>query len=90
MTAERRLILARLASRPEEEIDFSDIPPLPGEFWESAVRNPFYQTPKQPVTLRVDADVAAWLRRLGKGSQSRVNHLLREAMLRDGEDEVQA
>jgi len=38
---------------------------------------------KQQLTLRLDADVIAWLRRQGKGYQTRANALLREAMLGD-------
>jgi uncharacterized protein (DUF4415 family) len=33
-----------------------------------------------PVTIRVDADVLAWLKRQGRGYQTRINKLLREAM----------
>lgn len=51
--------------------------------WKNAVRNPFYRPVKQQVTLRLDADVIAWLRRPGKGYQSRANALLRAAMLQD-------
>jgi len=34
-------------------------------------------------TLRLDADVIAWLRRQGRGYQTRANALLRDAMLED-------
>jgi uncharacterized protein (DUF4415 family) len=33
--------------------------------------------------VRLDADVIAWLRRQGKGYQTRLNALLRGAMLKD-------
>jgi uncharacterized protein (DUF4415 family) len=75
-----RLISAR---RPDSEIDYSDIPPLPESFWKNAVRNPFYRPVKQQVTVRLDADVVAWLRRQGRGYQTRLNQVLREAMLED-------
>ena len=45
--------------------------------------NPFYRPIKQQLTLRLDADIVAWLRRQGKGYQTRDNALLRNAMLRD-------
>jgi len=32
---------------------------------------------KEPVTLRLDADVLAWFRSLGKGYQTRMNAVLR-------------
>ena len=47
------------------------------------VRNPFYRLVKKQLTLRLDADVIAWLRRRGKGYQTRANALLRAAMLED-------
>jgi uncharacterized protein (DUF4415 family) len=83
MTPARKRRLARLASRPDSEIDFSDIPPLKESFWKNAARNPFYRPVKQQLTVRLDADVVAWLRRHGKGYQTRLNKVLREAMLED-------
>jgi len=83
MTSARKRKLARLAARPDSEIDFSDIPPLNESFWKNAVRNPFYRPVKQQLTVRLDADVVAWLRRQGKGYQTRLNRVLREAMLDD-------
>jgi uncharacterized protein (DUF4415 family) len=38
---------------------------------------------KQQLTVRLDSDVVAWLRRQGKGYQTRLNSVLREAMLED-------
>lgn len=83
MTLARRQKLAALAERPDSEIDFSDIPQLTNKFWENAVRNPFYRPVKQQLTVRLDADVVAWLRMQGKGYQTRLNSVLREVMVRD-------
>jgi uncharacterized protein (DUF4415 family) len=83
ITPARRRKLARLAERPDSEIDFSDIPPLEESFWKNAVRNPFYRPMKQQLTVRLDADVVAWLRQQGKGYQTRLNRVLRDAMLED-------
>jgi uncharacterized protein (DUF4415 family) len=83
MPAARKRKLARLAEQPDSEIDFSDIPPLKESFWKNAVRNPFYRPVKQQLTVRLDADVVAWLRQHGKGYQTRLNRVLREAMLED-------
>jgi uncharacterized protein (DUF4415 family) len=33
--------------------------------------------------VRLDSDVVAWLRRHGKGYQTRLNKVLREAMIED-------
>ena len=80
--------LKKLARRPDSEIDFSDIPELMEKFWRNAVRNPFYRPVKKQLTLRLDADVIAWLRRQGKGYQTRANALLRAAMLEDVREKV--
>jgi len=83
MTAARKRKLARVAARPDSEIDLSEIPPLTESFWKNAVRNPFYRPVKQQLTVRLDADVVAWLRDQGRGYQTRLNRVLREAMLAD-------
>jgi uncharacterized protein (DUF4415 family) len=81
LTEKDKRELRKLAALPDSEIDFSDIPEATEKFWKNAVRNPWYRPRKQQVTLRIDADVLAWLRRGGKGYQSRLNSLLRAAML---------
>jgi uncharacterized protein (DUF4415 family) len=68
---------------PDDRVDYSDIPPLTERFWKNAVRNPFYRPVKQQLTVRLDADVIAWLREQGSGYQTRINALLRAAMLHD-------
>jgi len=84
LTAAQKAELAALAAVPDEQIDTSDIPPLSETFWQNAVRNPFYRPVKQQVTVRLDADVLAWLRSTGRGYQSRLNDILRRAMVRAG------
>lgn len=81
LTEKDKRELAKLAALPDDTIDYSDIPPLTEKFWKNAIRNPWYRPRKQQVTLRIDADVLAWLRRGGKGYQSRLNSLLRTAIL---------
>lgn len=73
--------LAALAAKPENEIDFSDIPPITEQDWTGAVRGKFYRPIKQQLTVRIDADVVEWLKSQGKGYQSRLNDILRAAML---------
>jgi uncharacterized protein (DUF4415 family) len=71
--------------RPSDaRIDTSDIPPLGDEFFANASRNPFYRPLKQSTTVRLDADILAWLKAQGPGYQTRLNAILRAAMLRDG------
>jgi uncharacterized protein (DUF4415 family) len=79
-----RARLAEIAAMPDDEIDFSDIPELTEKFWQNAVPNLFYKPVKKQVTLRIDADILAWLRQQGKdGYQSRLNAVLRRVMLED-------
>lgn len=73
--------LAALAAKPENEIDFSDLPPTTEQDWHGAVRGKFYRPIKQQLTVRIDADVLEWLKSQGKGYQSRLNEILRAAML---------
>ena len=75
--------LEELASHPDREIDTSDIPELTEEFWRNAVRGKFYRPVKQAVSLRLDADVIAWLKKDGQGYQTRANRMLRERMLQE-------
>ena len=70
--------LAALARMPDEKIDLTDAPEV--REWRGAVVGKFYRPIKRPVTIRVDADVLAWLKRKGRGYQTRINKLLREAM----------
>ena len=45
------------------------------------MRNPLYRPTKTSTTVRLDTDVLLWLRSQGKGYQSRINAILRRAML---------
>jgi len=51
-------------------------------FGRKAVRNPFYKPVKTSTTVRVDSDVLIWLKSQGKGYQTKINAILREAMIR--------
>ncbi len=62
----------------DEEIDLTDIPPL--KDWNRAVVGKFYRPLKRSLTIRIDADVLARLRAEGKGYQTRINALLRQAV----------
>ena len=66
-----------LASMPDKNIDFSDIPELDEAFFKEAKWHP---PTKQPVTIRLDADVLEWFRKQGPGYQTRINRLLRRYM----------
>jgi uncharacterized protein (DUF4415 family) len=43
----------------------------------------FYKPIKKPVTLRLDADVLAWLKKQGRGYQTRINRALRKLMMEE-------
>ena len=73
--------IAALASMRDAKIDTSDIPER--KDWRGAVVGRFYRPIKEPVTIRLDADVLAWLKARGKGYQTRINGLLRMAMAQD-------
>jgi len=83
--------LARLAEGGP--IDFSDAPQLPAPAWEDpirgmdawleTVRSGVYKPVKQAVSMRLDADVVAWLKQAGPGYQTRANRILREKMLKE-------
>ena len=81
LTEAQQAELPALAKRGEDSIDTSDIQPLSDVQWANAVRGRFYKPIKMPTTVRVDADVLAWLKSQGKGYQTRINGILREAML---------
>ena len=83
LSAGRKRRLEKLSRLPDDEVNTSELPELTEKFWQNAVRNPFYRPVKQQLTLRLDADIIAWLRRQGRGYQTRANALLREAMLGD-------
>jgi uncharacterized protein (DUF4415 family) len=71
-----------LRSLPDDRIDTSDIPEVTEEQFRKGVRGLMYRPVKKPVTMRLDADVIAWLKAEGKGYQTKANALLRREMLR--------
>jgi uncharacterized protein (DUF4415 family) len=83
LTSRQKRELPPLAALPEDRIDTSDIPELPPDAWKDAVRGRFYRPVKQAVSMRLYADVVAWLKKRGKGYQTRVNSILRQTMLAD-------
>ena len=79
--AEIERLLAK-GTAPDDQLDLSDIPEITD--WSKGVRHgQFYRPVKQQTSVRLDADVLAWLKAQGKGYQTRMNKILREAMLKD-------
>jgi len=83
LTEEQKAEIKALSELPDSKIDYSDIPPLSAEFWKSAALNPFYKPTKTSTTVRVDSDVLVWLKSQGKGYQTRINAILRAAMMHE-------
>lgn len=74
VTTEQKARLSRLAAMPDDQIDYSDAPPLPDAVWAKAGKLP---EPKQQVTLRIDADVLDFFKHSGSRYQTRINAVLR-------------
>jgi uncharacterized protein (DUF4415 family) len=72
LTAKQKTLLAALDTLPDDQIDLSDMPELDPSL---------YRPVKKTASVRLDADVLAWLRSFGKGYQSRMNAILRHEML---------
>ena len=73
--------LQRLAASDRRGVDSND-PDVPSVAeWDGFVRGKFYRPVKEPVTIRIDADVLAWFRSFGGKYQTRINQVLRGYML---------
>lgn len=85
LTPEEQRAWDRLKDLRDEDIDFSDIPPLGNTTgWRRATPPVMDLVPeenKQQITLRLDAEVLAFFKATGKRYQSRINAVLREYML---------
>jgi len=80
LSDEQIAMLKALTAMPDEDIDLSDIPEAGDDAWKNAVVGKFYRPIKKQVTVRIDADILAWLQSSGAGYQTRLNQVLREAM----------
>ena len=81
LTDEERATLERLAKLPENEIDFSDIPPS-----SPTGNGGFYYmqpSPKTDTIPKIDNDNLAWLKQAGKDYQAQLNKVLRWARMND-------
>ncbi len=67
--------LAKLKAMKDEDIDYSDIPPITAEFWKNAVL--VRPRKKKLVTLRIDEEILEFFKKTGKGYQSFMNDVLR-------------
>lgn len=67
-----------LETMSDKNIDTQDIPEISD--WHGATVGKFYRPIKKTVTLRLDADVLAWLREKHKRYQTEINSILRKHM----------
>jgi uncharacterized protein (DUF4415 family) len=70
--------LARIDRMEDSDIDYSDVPRLDKAFLKKATMP--WPPEKKQLTIRLDADVLDWLKRHGKGYQTRINRILRVVM----------
>ena len=83
LTRKQRAEIAALAKMRDREIDYSDIARIPPALLERAVRAGLYRPVKRQLSVRIDADVLAWLKSHGKGYHSRLNAILRSVMMEE-------
>lgn len=76
---EQQAQLVKLADLPDDQIDTGDIPEATPESWKHARRGTLFRPIKQPVTLRLDADVVSWFKAHAqdRGYQTEINRVLR-------------
>ncbi|MFN0103754.1 MAG: BrnA antitoxin family protein [Bryobacteraceae bacterium] len=79
LTVKERDRLKALSNQGDDTIDLSDMPEVK-DIPSGAVIGKFYRPIKQSVTIRLDADVVAWMKELGEGYQTRINTYLRTLM----------
>ena len=72
---DKELSVEDLATMPDSDIDYSDIPELDKTFWKNAKLT--MPAKKEKVTIRIDADVIEWFKSKGKGYQSHMNAILK-------------
>jgi len=66
---------AHIDAMKDEDIDYSDIPPLTDDFFKKAVIR--WPSEKERITISLDKDILSYLRTLGKGYQTKINTILR-------------
>lgn len=71
------------AKLKDRAVDTSDIPELSEDFWKNLQIGVFYRPVKKHISVKLDADIIAWLKKDGKGYQTRMNAMLRELMIQD-------
>lgn len=75
LTPAQKARLEALAAMSDDDIDYSDAPPMPDDtVWVRAAALP---RTKQQITLRLDADILDFFKDTGSRYQTRINSVLR-------------
>ena len=83
LTEQQVAELRALEALEDKDIDTSDIPEITGDRWLLARKGNLYRPVKQPVTIRLDADIIEWFkeRSNGRGYQTEINTALRRYVM---------
>ena len=73
-------LLRRLSKMTDEDVDFSDIPPLDYPIGSGEVGK-FYRPIKEQISIRIDVDVLNWFRSKNAKYQTYINEVLRREMM---------
>ncbi len=68
---------AELLAMSDDDIDYSDIPPLTNKFWDNVTIVTPDMRAKKKLTIRLDRDVYEWFKDTGKGYQTLMNNVLK-------------
>lgn len=73
---------ARIDAMTDDEIDYSDIPPITDEMWKAGVlRKGLKPTPKKAQeNFPIDIDIIEYFKSQGQNYRVKINQLLREYM----------
>src|SRR6185312_8576851 len=73
---------ARLDAMTDEDIDFSEVPPITDEMFARGVLRPGLKAthPREEFTVKLDRDLAKWYREMGPQYHGIINYLLRRYM----------
>ena len=75
----------RLDAMTDEDIDFSEIPPITDEMFGRGVMRPGLSVthPREEFTVNLDRDLAKWYGDMGQDSSTIINLVLRRYMLQE-------
>jgi len=71
----KRVTKGRKIARISASVEDQELPPELMRGWAG-----YFRPIKQPITLRIDADILAWFKKQGRGYQTRINRALREVV----------